>query len=131
MMQRRRNLLHCLANQGGSDIPAYITNQLTYQLITTGNSAAASTVWYYGADFTFDASTGLFTLSSPTSIIISYASARMFRTKVILGNYCIKGSSSGSAMYLMPADGTITVAASGGVYTSQVNGNVTEYLTTA
>jgi len=31
----------------------------------------------------------------------------------------------------MPADGTITVAASGGVYTSQVNGNVTEYLATA
>lgn len=131
MMQRRRNLLYSLVNQSGSDIPLYTTSQLTYQLISTGTSPAGTTTWYYSADFTFDASTGLFVLSSPVSISISYASARMFRTKEILGKYCIQGSSSGSIMYLMPADGTITVAASSGTYTSQVNGNVTEYRATA
>lgn len=128
MMQRRRNLLFASVGQGGSNLPSYTTNTLTSQLLTTGNSAAATTVWHYAADFTFDATTGLFTLVSPTSIIISYATARMFRTRAVLGKYCIKGDSSGSTMYLMPTDGTITVSAAIGLYTSQVNGNVTEFI---
>lgn len=128
MMQRRRNLMHTAASQGGSDAPPYTTNTLTYQLLSSGSSSAATTLWNYATDYTFDAATGLFTLVSPTSMIISYATARMVRTKAVLGKYCIKGGPSGTTMYHMPADGTITLSASVGLYTSQVNGNVTEYV---
>ena len=93
-----------------------ITTQ-TGKNYTLGNATSDTTV-YYSTSYTFDETTGTYTLVNPKSATLQYMQWGVYSVEMVKSNYYIWGSTSSNEIYNTNASSTYTV------YIKNSNGSV-------
>ena len=84
-----------------------ITTQ-TGKNYTLGNATSDTTV-YYSTSYTFDETTGTYTLVNPKSATLQYAQWSVYSVEMVKSNYYIWGSTSSNEIYTTNASSTYNV----------------------
>ena len=125
MLRRRALLINAAVNSSPKPYDVRIISSLQ---IHQSDNETAYTPWYTGDNYTFNADSGLFTLTDGSMYPLRYSYANDFYTQLV-ENYCILQEISGSTMYYFPDGCTVSYGydETTGLYTITAHGKIQKY----